>query len=157
MRLDPQMACHKRKMNRYDIRRLIQNIKGIFHYTEIYTDDIIADGLVGLRVAELALKKIVEESDIVTTTMQSSSYIRRIQKLHRLAKRVNSEIFRKMVADGKQYNMQFKKILQPLADNFLYSTVRSLKNMKQLYEKGNYKFIFVNKILLCFNVYLSDY
>ena len=122
-------------MNKYDIRWLIKTIKRILDHFQMYTHDIITDGMVGLRSTELTLKKITEESNLVTKAMRSSSYATHIQKLYRMAMQINREALRNILRAGRQYDMQFRKLSEPFGDDFLYSR-RSLKNMKQLYEKG---------------------
>ena len=74
--------------------------------------------------------------------MRSSSYATRIQKLYRMAMQMNREALRNILRAGRQYDMQFRKLSEPFADDFLYSR-RSLKNMKQLYEKGKWGVNFI--------------
>ena len=102
---------------------------------QLYTDNIIADGLFGLRSCEVALKNLVSELPI------SNTYWYGVNKLYETIKKINAQAYHEILKRGNRYDMEYKKILKELPDDFLQFPKRSMATMKNLYEKSMYSFI----------------
>ena len=130
-----QRPCRKSKMTDVEVQNLIQTIGQMMKHFQLYTDNIIADGLFGLRSCEVALKNLVSELPI------SNTYWYGVNKLYETIKKINAQAYHEILKRGNRYDMEYKKILKELPDDFLEFPKRSMATMKNLYEKGMYSFI----------------
>ena len=123
------LPCYKKKMSKAGILKLIKTVERMLDHFALYTDQIIADGLLGLRVTEVALWNIADKMNAGNT------YYPRMKNLYDRIRKINAEAFRKIHQEGKKYTKSFEKMLRRLPKDYLYPQ-RSLKDLEHLYEEG---------------------
>ena len=124
--------CHKSKMTEAGVQRLIHGAGQILKHFTFYTHQIIADGLFGLRLSEIALKIIVDELPA------ENKHYSPLKKLYDDIKKLNNQVYNNVRQKENKYDIQFDKILRPLPKEFLRFPQLSLKDMRHFYEKGNF-------------------
>ena len=103
------------------VRRIIAALERLITHFEAYSDQLIADGLFGLRFAEGVLQKLVHKLD------ERNAFYNQLHLTYERLRKLAGIAYKKTMSHKKHYDLQFGAILsQP------YNHFWSMKSLKSL-------------------------
>lgn len=115
------------------IERIISALERLITHFEIYSDQLIADGVFGLRFAEGSLQKLVRELD------KSNTFYNKIHSTYVRLKKLTEIAYKKTMSHKNHYDLKLDVLLkQPY--HYFWS-MKSLKSLEHHIDRDGRFFI----------------
>jgi len=118
------------------VGRIVSALDRLIMHFEYYSDQLIADGLFGLRFAEGALQKLFRKLP------KSDPFYHKVHSTYERLKRLTKEAYKKTMSHKRKYDLEFDVVLKQPFNHFW--PMKSLKSVayhidrEGLHDDGNF-------------------